>query len=56
MSPQRRRVHPRLASARAYWRLARKSEIAGSQREADRYRATGDRMYALYQRATRKPS
>jgi hypothetical protein len=48
--PARRRpVHPKLAQARAYWRLAARAEKAGQLKAATHYRQIGDRRYATYQ-------
>jgi len=46
----KRKVPAKLATARAYWRLAAKAERAGNYRERDHWRSTGDRFYRMYQR------
>jgi hypothetical protein len=45
-----KRVPAKLASARAYWRLAAKADRAGNYALGRQYRATGDRRYREYQR------
>jgi hypothetical protein len=45
-----KKVPAKLASARAYWRLAAKAEKAGDYRTAAHYRDTGDRRFREYQR------
>lgn len=40
----RRRQPRRLASARAYYRLAVKADLAGQAKRADTYRHTADRL------------
>jgi hypothetical protein len=46
----KKRVPAKLASARAYWRLAAKAERAGDYRTAGHYRSIGDRRFKEYQR------
>ena len=40
----------KVASARAYYRLARKADIAGQTRTADRYRDKADRLMDSHHR------
>lgn len=49
---KRRRVHPHLASARAYWRLSAKADRAGQYAQAAQYTRMGDSRFAAYKRAT----
>lgn len=45
------RQHPKLAQARAYWRLAAKADRAGSHRQAEHYRSVAESKYREYQRS-----
>jgi hypothetical protein len=46
----KRKVAPKLASARAYWRLAAKARRHGQWADAQRYQDIGDRKHAQYLR------
>lgn len=45
-----RKVPQKLASARAYWRLAAKADRNGNTKQAEHYRSVANRRFALHQR------
>jgi hypothetical protein len=50
MSTPRKRTNPKLASARAYWRLAWKARRAGNWKQGESFQKAGDRLYDQYRR------
>lgn len=52
---QRKRPNIFLSRARAYWRLARKAQIAGNKHQQDWYNNQAQMAYGKYQRSKVKP-